>query len=300
MVAALPTSKSARGEGASAFLLLRHINPPVFRRNDLLYRDIRMQVVLDEPREVIRRGGAVVATLGIDTLHDKESVSGIVAQGGALAVSPIPAAAHGAFVIEVGELAGEGGVGLVFSERQERISAIGHAQAHVTSNRIQVLASQRKSVFKRDGVVDVDRGRDRSHGMVFQYALQKILDAAAGTSLGLETPIRLAPNLHRFNLRDGRAGEKALGACVRATQQVGKLLPVIFGHVLGGQHVPRDHDAERSARKQLPKRVLGNKTVHNVLLSNEKHAYLPTTFKALTVSARMRARMLYPGAKPIC
>ena len=110
--------------------------------------------------------------------------------------------------------------------------------------------------------------------MVFQYALQKILDAAAGTSLGLETSICLAPNLHRFNLRDGRAGEKAFGTRVRATQQVGKLLPVIFGHVFGGQHVPRDHDAERSARKQLPKRVLGNKTVHNVLPSKEK-AHIP-------------------------
>lgn len=35
-----PAGKTSKG--ASAFLLLRHINPPVLRRNDLLYRDICM------------------------------------------------------------------------------------------------------------------------------------------------------------------------------------------------------------------------------------------------------------------
>lgn len=54
----------------------------------------------------------------------------------------------------------------------------------------------------------------------------------------------------------------ALRIDVGAVKQRGDCIHVLLGNLSRGLHALYDHDADSRLRKQLPKRILGNETLH--------------------------------------
>lgn len=54
----------------------------------------------------------------------------------------------------------------------------------------------------------------------------------------------------------------ALRIDVGTVEQRGNRIHVLLGNLSRGLHALYDHDADRRLRKQLPKRILGNETLH--------------------------------------
>lgn len=102
------------------------------------------QVLLDEPRQFLGGGAAILGAPGIDAFDDEEGIARVIGEGGAHAVSPVPATANGARVVYIGELPGQRGVVFgALTERRERVAALGDAKAQVPLKGVDSLPTHR-------------------------------------------------------------------------------------------------------------------------------------------------------------
>ena len=86
----------------------------------------RSQIALEQLGETINGSLAIPHPLGLRALNRQECIGRIVGQRRANAIAPVPAAAYGARIIDVGELAGQRRVICFLAKWQERIP---HVQA---------------------------------------------------------------------------------------------------------------------------------------------------------------------------
>ena len=131
---------------------------------------------------------------------------------------------------------------------------------------MQVLASHGQRIGQRHRVVNIHRRCDMTDRLTLEHALEQVLDRAAGALFSLEQPVRVTPCLDRRILADGIARQVALRIDVGAVKQRGDRIHVLLGNLSRGLHALYDHDTDRRLRKQLPKRILGNKALHTLSL----------------------------------
>ena len=100
----------------------------------------------------------------------------------------------------------------------------------------------------------------------FEHALKQVLNRTTRALLSLEQTIRLAPCLDRRILADGIARQVTLRIDIGAVKQRGNRIHVLLGNLRRGLHALYDHNADSRLRKQFPKRILGNETLHMLSL----------------------------------
>jgi len=121
---------------------------------------------------------------------------------------------------------------------------LGDKQAQVALEGVDVLSAQGQRVCERYGVVDVHGGGDASHGIALEHALEQVLDRAAGTALGLELLVGLAPYAHRRVLGERGRFQVALRRGVRAGEQLLDLRCVLGRDLVCGLHPLCHHHAQ--------------------------------------------------------
>jgi len=163
-----------------------------------------------------------------DILGNHEDVLRVVADHCAETVPPVPAAADRALVIEIGKLAVQGRIILLFAQRQECIAALGDRQPHVAGDLVQILGAAGEAVLQRHRIVDVNQGIDGTDALALRRPLQQRFDRAAVALLLLEFLIRIAPDADDAALTQNIMVQEFLGTDVRLRQQIRDFLLRIF------------------------------------------------------------------------
>ena len=101
----------------------------------------RSQIALEQPGQAIDGGLTVPHPLRLHALNRQKCVRRIVGQRRSNAVAPVPAASHGTRIVDIGKLTGQRRIIRLLAKWQERVAAVGHRQAQIALNSMQILTA---------------------------------------------------------------------------------------------------------------------------------------------------------------